>query len=57
MLGINSGVYLNTITGDLITQKTDLIKPLLSVPNNLAIIIKSEMLLDFDRILQKFMNN
>ena len=57
LLGINSGVYLNTITGDLVTQKTDLIKPLLSVPNNLAIIIKSEMLLDFDRILQKFMNN
>lgn len=51
LLGINSGVFLNTITGDLITQKTDLIKPLLSVPNNLAIIIKSEMLLDFDKII------
>ena len=57
LLGINSGVYLNTITGDLITQKTDLTKPILSVPNNLAIIIKSEMLLDFDKIIQKLVNN
>ncbi|MBE5805696.1 MAG: trypsin-like peptidase domain-containing protein [Clostridiales bacterium] len=56
LLGINSSVFLNTITGDLISQSTASIKPLVQVPNNLAIIIKSEKLLEFDNIIKKLAN-
>lgn len=57
LLGINSSVYLNTITGNLISQDTATIKPLIQVPNNLAIIIKSEKILDFEKIIENLISN
>lgn len=56
LLGINSSVYLNTITGDLISQETTSIKPLVQVPNNLAIIIKAEKLHDFEKIIENIVS-
>lgn len=56
LLGINSSVYLNTITGALICQETTTIKPLIQVPNNLAIIIKAEKILDFETIIENIIN-
>lgn len=57
LLGINSSVFLNTITGDLISQSTNFVKTLVQVPNNLAIIIKSEKLLDFEKIIENIVAN
>ena len=56
LLGINSSVYLNTITGDLISQETTSIRPMVQVPNNLAIIIKAEKLLDFEKIIENIVS-
>ena len=52
LLGITSSVFLNTITGDLIVEETSSVKPSLRIPNNLAVIIKSDQLLYFDQIIR-----
>jgi len=52
LLGINSSVFLNTLTGDVYVQDTAQLKAVVSSPNNLAIIIKSEELLAFDTIVK-----
>ena len=56
LLGINSSVYLNTITGNLVSQDTTSIKPLIQIPNNLAIIIKAEKLNDFEKIIKNIIS-
>ena len=56
LLGINSSVYLNTITGNIVSQDTTSIKPLVQIPNNLAIIIKAEKLNDFEKNIKNIIS-
>lgn len=52
LLGINSSVFLNPVTGNIITQNTVDYKALMGVPNNLAIIIKAENLSFFEKFVE-----
>jgi len=56
LLGINSSVYLNSVTGNIVEatdSETNKLKTHIEIPNNLAIIIKSENLLDFEVIVRQ----
>lgn len=53
LLGINSSVYLNSITGNVVySTEINNLKTNIGVPNNLAIIIKAENLMDFEPIIR-----
>ena len=54
LLGINRGVYVNSVTGNVVkATETNNLKANIEIPNNLAIIIKSADLMAFEPVIKE----